>query len=74
MRQCEKRARFIEFLNYTFHKKQLIQKTGSLNRRQLIEDFESTTQINIPHSTAYRIISRYLRFQQHTTDILATYK
>lgn len=60
MRSINKRLRLVEFLNYlTYHEnKQLTPIIETINL------FTAKTNINIPKSTAYRIIKKYIDAQQ----------
>ena len=55
MRSSEKRHRLIEYLNYlTHHEHKSIYPIN-----ETINNFKSKTDIDIPQSTAYRIIKKY---------------
>ena len=62
MKASNKRQRFIEYLNYITHIKHVDLHPFS----GVIEAFTSTTNIMIPKSTAYRIISNYIKQQEQT--------
>ena len=59
MRASEKRNRFIEYLNYLTHH----EHKSLYPIKDTIDMFNITTEINIPQSTAYRIIKKYIETQ-----------
>ena len=59
MRACNKRNRLIEYLNYITHHKH----KSLYPIKDTIETFYIKTNINIPQSTAYRIIKKYIETQ-----------
>lgn len=64
MRSSEKRHQFIEYLNYlTYHEHKTLFPINSI-----INSFKSKTNIEIPQSTAYRIVKKYIIQQNILLD------
>ena len=60
MRAIEKRQRLIEYLNYLTHH----ENKSLYPINETINSFKIKTDINIPQSTAYRIIKKYINKQR----------
>ena len=64
MRPSVKRSRFIEYLNYLTYR-----EFKSLSPSyKTIDDFKLKTNIDIPKSTAYRIIKKYISLHREIDD------